>query len=190
MGSSRLIALPLEFRPDPRHVTVPEPGPGVEELTVTVAETVSAETVLLGCAPQLLGNVISFAGAAGADALRPLPLTESTETVTVDSSLKTFVDPAVPFRLTATSAVLSVETPQFTFPIAMSLLATGATPSPSEIVLSAYAIAASPAAAVTIASTNRIFRYRRRGRRGAVDPISPFPFLVAAMQCPSALLVA
>jgi hypothetical protein len=57
IGSSRLIVLPLGFVPVALYVRVPEPGPGVDESTVTSELTLSV-SVLFGAVSQLPGIAI------------------------------------------------------------------------------------------------------------------------------------
>jgi hypothetical protein len=80
-------AVPSDLMPVARYVTMPEPGPGVEELTLTVEET-AAVRVLFVAESQVPGMLIVVVPPIAA--LRPAPVTESTETVTVEPFWKTF----------------------------------------------------------------------------------------------------
>ena len=141
------------------------------ELTVTI-EVTALLKVLLDSVPQFAGIVI-VPGAA-TEALRPAPVTDCTDTVTVEPSLKTLVEPALPLREIATRADFDVAVAQLTAPKLMFWLATGVRPSPSEIVLSAYATAAHARAL----SANATTRPSLPRLEAFVDPfISPLPQL-------------
>jgi hypothetical protein len=137
--SVRLIGLLLLFTPEAVNVTVPEPDPGVDELTVTVEDTLP-NSVLLAVVLQVDGIEIVFGESIAA--LSSAFPDAAAVTVTVELFLKTFVEPAAPFRLIAISALLVDATLQPTLPKAMvGLSVMGVTPSPSATALSASAIA-------------------------------------------------
>ncbi len=140
---SRAIDWLLLFTPAARYVIEPVPSPVVEELTVTIDKTrPSADTllliVLLESEPQLDGSV--NVASAPSEAESPAPLVDRMLMETLEPFLKTFVDPALPLRLIAMSTFFCVAWSQPTVPNGRLLFSvTGVTPSPSMIVLSAYA---------------------------------------------------
>src|SRR5215218_2909030 len=71
--SVRVIVASLLFLPVAAYVTVPEPGPATDELTVTVEDTLLL-SVLLTCKAQFDGSVIVFGDPICA--LRPTPVTD------------------------------------------------------------------------------------------------------------------
>jgi hypothetical protein len=136
--SWRVIVAPEEFLPVAEYVTVPEPGPAADELTVTVEDTLLL-SVLLASEPQFDGSVIVLESIAALRAAFPVA-----DAVTVTAALfaKVLVPVALPFRLIAISAELVDATLQPTLPKAMvGLSVRGVTPSPSATALSASAIA-------------------------------------------------
>src|SRR5215217_3130994 len=137
--SVRVTVPPSAFLPVAVNVTVPEPDPGVDELTVTVESTLSL-SVLLVAALQVDGIVIVSGESIAA--LRAAFPVAAAVTLTVEPFAKTFGEPAAPFRLIAISALLVDATLQPTLPKAMvGLSVRGVTPSPSATALSASAIA-------------------------------------------------
>ena len=85
--SVRLIGLLLLFTPEAVNVTVPEPDPGVDELTVTVEDTLP-NSVLLAVVLQVDGIEIVFGESIAA--LRAAFPDAAAVTVTVELFLKTF----------------------------------------------------------------------------------------------------